>query len=157
MAKKTRFDFLQMKQKREQIVFLTSYDYKIAGKGKIGGRPVVVIDVKPRQDAPEAKNLYGKAWIDAATFDILKIEWSEKRVGRYDIFRRRGEKYKREPRLTLISEFNAEKNGIRFPSRLIIEEAYVGNLGRAFVRSKTTVTYKDFKFFTVATESQVIR
>ncbi len=137
--------------------FLPTYDYKIARKDKIRGRPVVIIDVKPKQDAPEARNLYGKAWIDAATFDILKIEWSEKRVGQYDIFRQRGAKFKREPRITLVSEFNAEKNGIRFPSRLIIEEAYVGNLGRAFVRSETTVTYKDFKFFTVATESQIIR
>lgn len=132
--------------------FLPTCDYKIAGKDKIRGRPVVVIDVKPKQDAPEARNLYGKAWIDAATFDILKIEWSEKRIGQYDIFRQRGAKFKREPRIILVSEFNAEKNGIRFPSRLVIEEAYVGNLGRAFVRSTTTVAYKDFKFFTVEVE-----
>jgi hypothetical protein len=137
--------------------FLPTYDYKIAGKDKIRGRPVGVIDVKPKQDAPEMRNLYGKAWIDAATFDILKIEWSEKCVGRYDIFRQRGTRFKREPRLTLVSEFHAEKNGIRFPSRLVIEEAYVGNLGRAFVRSETTVTYKDFKFFTVATEPHIIK
>lgn len=133
------------------------YDYKIVGKDKIQRRPAVIIDVTPKPDAPEARNLYGKAWIDAATGDILKVQWSERRVNHYEITLKRAERYNRKPRLTIRSDFQVEKNGIRFPSRLVIEEAYVGNLGRAFVRSETTVTYKDFKFFTVATESQIIR
>jgi len=33
----------------------------------------------------------------------------------------------------------------------------VSECGLVFVRSKTDVTYKDFKFFTVATEPQIIR
>ena len=133
------------------------YDYKIVGKDKIQRRPAVIIDVTPKPDAPEARNLYGKAWIDAATGDILKIQWSEKRVNHYEITLKRAEQYNRKPRLTLRSDFQVEKNGIRFPSKLFIEEAYVSEGGLVFVRSETTVTYKDFKFFTVATESQIIR
>lgn len=132
--------------------FQPDYDYKIVGQDKIDRRPVIVIDAKPKADSPDAKNLYGKAWIDPATADILKIEWSEKRVGRYEIFEKRGESYKLKPRITIRSEFSAEKNGIRFPSKLSIEEAYVNERGRAVVRSETTVTYKDFKFFTVEVE-----
>jgi hypothetical protein len=132
--------------------FQPHYDYKIIGKDKIDGRPVVIIDAVPKAGAPETKNLYGKAWVDAETSDILKIEWSEKRIGRYDIFKRRGERYKRKPRLTISSEFYTEKNGIRFPNSLFIEEAYVNDRGRAFVRSQTTVVYKDFKFFMVEVE-----
>jgi hypothetical protein len=128
------------------------YEYKIAGQDKIGGRPVVLVDSAPRDPESAAKNLYGKAWIDPATFDILKIEWTEKRVGNYDIFQKRADKFKRKPRLTLRSEFSVEKNGIRFPSRLYLEEAYLNERGRAFVRSETTVTYKDFKFFMVEVE-----
>lgn len=52
----------------------------------------------------------------------------------------------------MVSEFQAEKNGLRFPTQLYIEEAYLDKRGRPFVRSKTTVTYKDFKFFTVEVE-----
>lgn len=128
------------------------YEYKINGGDKLGGRPVILVDSAPRDPNSAAKNLYGKAWIDPTTFDILKIEWCEKRVGNYDIFQKRADRFNRKPRLTLRSEFSVEKNGIRFPSRLFIEEAYLNERGRAFVRSETTVTYKDFKFFTVEVE-----
>ena len=125
------------------------YDYKIVGQDKIGNRPVVIVDSAPRSEDSAAKNLYGKAWIDAETCNILKIEWSENRIGHYDIFEKRGESFGRKPRITICSEFSVEKNGIRFPSKLSLEEAYLTELGRAFVRSKTNVVYKDFKFFTV--------
>jgi hypothetical protein len=128
------------------------YDYKISGQDKIGKRPVVIVDSEPRAPDSEAKNLYGKAWIDADTCDILKIEWSEKRVGNYDIFEKRGEKFNRKPRITLRTEFSVEKNGIRFPSKLSLEEAYLTERGRVFVRSETNVAYKDFKFFSVEVE-----
>ena len=55
----------------------------------------------------------------------------------------------RTPRLTMGSELKIEKNGMRFPNALSIEEAYVNEDGRAFVRSKVDVVYRDFKFFTV--------
>ena len=128
------------------------YDYKISGQDKIGKRPVVIVDSEPRTDDSAAKNLYGKAWIDAETCDILKIEWSEKRVGNFDIFEKRGEKFNRKPRITLRTEFSVEKNGIRFPSKLSLEEAYLTERGRVFVRSETNVVYKDFKFFSVEVE-----
>jgi hypothetical protein len=35
---------------------------------------------------------------------------------------------------------------------MVIEEAYVGKSGRGFIRSRTDVTYKDFRFFTVEVE-----
>jgi hypothetical protein len=60
-----------------------------------------------------------------------------------------GEKFGLKPRLTLTSKFEVAKNGLRFPTRLMVEEAYLNARGRAFIRSTTQVTYKDFKFFTV--------
>lgn len=132
--------------------FQPDYDFTIAGEDKIGKRKVIVIDARPKPGAPPTRNLYGRAWIDPANGDILKIEWSESRVGRFDIFERRGQLYNRKPRLVISSEFSAEKNGIRFPSRLFVEEAYLNDAGRAAVRSKTEVVYKDFKFFTVEVE-----
>jgi hypothetical protein len=132
--------------------FQPSYDFTVAGEDKIGKARAVVVDAKPKPGAPATRNLYGKAWIDPATGNILKIEWSENRVGRFEIFEKRGEIFKRTPRLVIRSEFSAEKNGIRFPSRLLVEEAYLKKSGHAFVRSKTEVVYKDFKFFTVGYE-----
>jgi len=43
-------------------------------------------------------------------------------------------------------QIEVEKNGLRFPSRLVAEEAYLNARGRVLVRSATAVT---FKFFTV--------
>jgi hypothetical protein len=130
--------------------FQPDYDFALAGEDKIGKTKVLIVGAKPKPGAPPSRNLYGQAWIDPATGNILRIEWSESRVGRFDVFEKRGEFYKRKPRLIIRSEFSAEKNGIRFPSRLSIEEAYLKESGRAFVRSRTEVVYKDFKFFTVS-------
>jgi hypothetical protein len=130
--------------------FQPDYDFAIAGEEKPGKTSVFVIDARPKPGAPPTRNLYGKAWIDPVTGDILKIEWSESRVGRFDVFDKRGRLYNRKPRLIISSEFSAEKNGIRFPSRLSVEEAYLKESGQAFIRSRTEVVYKDFKFFTVS-------
>lgn len=129
--------------------FQADYDFSPAGEAKLGKTRVLVVDAKPKPGAPPTRNLYGKAWVDPATGDILKIEWSESRVGRFDIFERRGRLYGLRPRLVISSEFHAEKNGIRFPSRLSVEEAYLNDKGKATVRSRTEVVYKDFKFFSV--------
>ena len=134
----------------------TEYDYAIVGSDKFERKPVLIVEAKPKPDAPEEKDLYGKAWIDPATGDIVKIEYNENRIGHYEVFEARGKKYGRKPRLTLRAEFSAEKNGIRFPSKLFIEEAYLNERGRVFVRSETSVTYKNFKFFTVETDSNII-
>jgi hypothetical protein len=134
--------------------FQPGYDFAVSGRERIGATEVVVVDARPKPGAPQTRNLYGKAWVDPLTGDILKIEWSGDRVGHFDVFAKRGELYKRTPRLVIRTEFSAEKNGIRFPSHLSVEEAYVKESGKAFIRSKTEVVYKDFKFFTVEYESR---
>ncbi len=129
--------------------FQPDYAFAITGRDRVGGVDAVLVDAKPRPGAPASRNLYGRAWLDPATGNILRIEWSESRVGRFDAFIKRGEAFKRTPRLTISSEFSAEKNGLRFPTSLAVEEAYLDGKGKAFVRSRTEVAYKDFKFFTV--------
>lgn len=132
--------------------FQGRYQYQVIGLGEAAGRPSILVDVRPKPGTPASTNLYGKVWVDRETADILKIEWSENRVGRYDVFRLRGERFGRTPHLTIVSEFRAEKNGIRFPTRLSVEESYRDEKGKAFLRSTTSVTYKDFRFFTVEVE-----
>ena len=129
--------------------FQPGYDYTVAGEEKLGQARVLVVDAKPKPGAPPGPNLYGKAWVDPETGDILKIERSEGRAGRFDVFEKRGQIYKRKPRLVIRSEFSAEKNGLRFPGLLSVEEAYLNDAGKAAVRSRTEVIYRDFKFFTV--------
>ncbi len=121
--------------------FQPGYEFSVAGEENIGTTKVLIIEAKPRPGG----DVYGKAWIDPATGDILRLEWSESRVGRLDVFERRGRLYKRKPRLVIRSEYSVEKNGIRFPGRVSVEEAYLENSGKAVVRSRTEAVYKDFK------------
>lgn len=132
--------------------FQSGYDYAILGRESLGGVAAVIVKAAPKPGAPPTRNLYGKAWIDPASGEILKIEWSESRVGNFDVFATRGRAFDRAPRLTIVSDFSVEKNGLRFPTRLSVEEAYLKDSGKPFVRSKTDVVYKDFKFFTVTVE-----
>ena len=132
--------------------FQPDYDYTIVGKEKNKGRNILIVEAKPKSENPSTTNLYGTAWLYADTGDILKIEWNENRIIHYEIFEMRGKQFKRTPRIKVSSEFEIEKNGLRFPTHLLLEEAYATKHGRAFVRSETTVEYKDFKFFTVEVE-----
>ncbi len=132
--------------------FQSEYVYTIVGEEKKKRRKVVIVEAKPKLDDPTSTNLYGKAWLFADTGDILKIEWNENRIGHFEIFEERGKQFNRIPRIKVRSEFEIEKNGLHFPSRLFMEEAYSTKHGRAFIRSKTTIEYKDFKFFTVEVE-----
>lgn len=124
------------------------FEYGLAGEETIDGRRAFVVEARPKPGAA-AEYLYGKAWIRADDAAILKIQWNPEGVGRQELFRDRAERYKAAAELTMVSDFTVEKNGIRFPSRFRIEEAYVGPEGKRFVRSETTVVYDDFSFFVV--------
>lgn len=126
--------------------------YEAVREAKIGGRACVVIDVRPKAHEPKIGFLFGRAFIDKATLEILRIEWSEQRIGNYAVFEKRGERYGLKPCISVTSDFDIEKNGIRFPSRHVIEEAYLDSRGKKFVRSETAVVYSDFRFFTVTVE-----
>ena len=128
------------------------YDFSVAGEAQAGDTGVLVIGAKPKPEAPLSRCLYGQAWIDPATGAILKLEWGERPAGRFEIFETRGRLYNREPRLVFSSEFGAEKNGIRFPSRQSFEESYLNDAGKVFVRSRTVAVYKDFKFLSIEVE-----
>ena len=132
--------------------FQPGYQYTVVGEKKFKGQKAIIVEANPLIDDVKSTNLYGKAWIAVETGDILKIEWNEERIGGYEIFEERGKKFKRTPRIRVVSEFQVEKNGLRFPTQLSLEEAYLDKYGMPFIRSKTTVTYKDFRFFTVEWE-----
>jgi hypothetical protein len=51
-----------------------------------------------------------------------------------------------------MTEFDFEKNKIRFPSKFLLEEEYIRPEGGRYKKSEIIVRYKDYKFFTVETE-----
>ena len=124
------------------------HDYEIVKEEILNGEKVIVIEAVPKASLKE-NYAFGKIWVRESDFAILKIEWDEKSLESLQIIKERAEKNRAEPKITLISEFEFEKNKIRFPSRFTFEEAYLDRLGKKFVRLEITVVYEDYKFFTV--------
>jgi hypothetical protein len=133
-------------------------NYRIAGEDKIHGEKAVVIEVTPKLGL-EFENLYGKAWVRKSDFSVLKIEYSQKSMKDYEEIRAWAEKSRLVPDITIVTEFAFEKNGIRFPSRCSISETYarIDRPVLKYNKSKLTITYSNYQFFTVETEVVIKR
>ena len=128
------------------------YVYRLLGTEKTGGMEAWVLDVSPRLTGV-SRYLGGKIWISVDDSSVLRIEWDPSTFGNYESVQATAESYKARPEVRSYSEFGVLKNGLRFPSADLTEEAYRGPDGKLFVRAKTGVIYKDYKFFTVETQT----
>lgn len=127
------------------------HDYKIVSEEMLHGEKTVVIEATPKPFLKQ-RRFFGKIWVKEGDFSILKIEWSQKSIGNFQILEDIAKRYNSEPQITLVSEYNIERNGIKFPSRYLIEEAYINKRGNKFIRSEIIITYRDYKFFIVETD-----
>jgi hypothetical protein len=131
------------------------FEYRIKTDDKVDDETIVVLEAIPK--SLEDYNAYGKIWINRDDFSILKIEWNPKSIRGYVRIEETAERYDSVPDITIITEFNYEKNSIRFPSKHNIQEAYIDGKGKRFIRSELTTIYSDYKFFTVETETIIKR
>lgn len=128
------------------------YDYKIVKEDKFNGEEAIVIETVPKS-VEVSHDLYGKVWVRKTDFSILKIEWEQKSIENYEVSESIAKFFHAEPQISLVAIYGFEKNGIRFPSEFSIIEAYINEISlNRSVRSKTTISYDDYKFFTVETE-----
>jgi len=130
------------------------YSYRLLGKDTVDGTEAWILEVAPKLTG-FSRYLGGRIWIKVGDSSVLRIEWDPTTFGHYENIQKRAESYKASPEIRSYSEFGIEKNGLRFPSVDFTEEAYRGADGKSFVRARTSVVYKDYKFFTVETESAV--
>jgi hypothetical protein len=126
------------------------HDYRIAGQETKKGRKVLVVEATPKPGL-ERQHCYGRIWVYEDDGSVLKIDWDQASVGNFQLIQARAKQLGAEPQLTAITEYGMEKNGLRFPSEDTTEEAYLKG-GKKFVKSLTTIQYKNYKFFTVETE-----
>ncbi len=127
------------------------YDYKIVEETKFNGEEVFIIEAAPKSNAKPDK-LFGKIWIRRSDFSVLKIAWNQTSVGNYKEIEKIASQLNAIPQITFITEYDFEKNKIRFPSKYSIEEEYIKPEGGRYKKSEIIVLYKDYKFFTVETE-----
>jgi outer membrane lipoprotein-sorting protein len=127
------------------------HDYQFVGEEEVQGKKIAVIDATPKSSFAGSHG-YGRIWVDEGDGSVLKIEWKPESLPDIENLKARAKKYQSDLSVTLITEYGFEKNGIHFPSRDTSEEAYLKPDGRKFIRSRTAVVYRDYKFFTVETD-----
>ncbi len=132
--------------------FSEYYSYRLLGRETIDGTETWILEVAPRLTGV-SRYLGAKLWLSAADSSVLRIEWDPSTFGHYEAILARAESFKAKSEVRSVSEFGVEKNGLRFPSADLTEEAYRDGAGKLFVRARTSVVYKDHKFFTVETET----
>jgi hypothetical protein len=128
-----------------------SHYYKIEKEELLDGEKVIVIESIPTEFSKE-NPLFGMIWIRERDFSVMKIQWNPKSMGNFPEIIATAEKYGAVPDMICTAEFNIEKNGIRFPNRYYMEEAYIDEKGKRFVRVEQNVILKAHMFFTVGTD-----
>jgi hypothetical protein len=134
--------------------FQAYYSYRLQGQESISGTDTWILEVVPRM-AGVSQYLGGKIWLKRDDSSVLRIEWDPATFGHYEEIMARAAVFKAEPEVRSVTEFGFEKNGIRFPSSDLTEEAYREADGKLFVRARTRISYKDYKFFMVETSSTI--
>jgi len=135
------------------VGFLSKYwqnyfNYEIVGKDTVEGKDAIIIKSSPKEIREENNN-FGKIWVDEKDFSILKIEWDPLSIKDFV-----GEKIQtpggdlRET-VTWNVIYGVEKNGVRFPSKQLIQEVFVNEKGQKVIKEETIIIYKDYQFFIV--------
>lgn len=126
------------------------HDYRLIGEDSIGKERAVVIEATPGQ-VPLEPHPYGRIWIKENDGSVLKIVWDQKSLRNFKMIEEYAKSQDAEPLITAFTEYEHEKNGLRFPSRNYSEQGYILPGNHKIANARISVVYKKYKFFTVET------
>ena len=137
----------------------TYFNYEITGWEPLDGKTAVIIRAMPKSESQDNNN-HGRVWVDASTFQILRIELEPQivqgskvdlresnRVGREIADDTLGANFHRQ--LVWTVDYGVEKKGVLFPSRQTISEFYSSDTGFKILKRAVSFEYTDYKYFTV--------
>ncbi len=127
------------------------FDYKIVGEDVIDDKKTIIIESTPKKEREENYN-FGRVWVDEKDFSVLKIEYDPKSIKDYEDELLQLPIGDLSKKVIWSTHFGVEKNGVRFPSRQLIQEFYVNSEGESLLIEKITFRYADYKFFIVETD-----
>lgn len=134
------------------------YKFRFVKRDVVDGVNTELIEVFPKQ-LDQADSIYGKVWIDVGDHSILKIEVNPLSIGGLTSLMQLASDLGSILDVKCTIDYGLKRNGIRFPTRVRIRELYHGGdfLKRvmripSWEKSRTTYTYRDYKFFEVETE-----
>jgi len=126
--------------------------FKLVGEDMLHDLKAVIVEATPGPELTEP-HLYGRIWISEDDGSVLKIVWDQRSLGNFKMIEEWAKGHEAEPQIISFSEYGFEKNGLRFPSRSYTDQAYLRKDRGRFSSAEISVVYKDYKFFTVETET----
>ncbi len=127
------------------------YDYSLLKEESLNDREVWILEAKPKELILGKPN-YGKLWIDKEDASVLKMEIEANSLGGYERIQADYTSRGIIPMITVELEFGIAKKGLRYPTNLLIQEAYSEPQKSLNKVSKTDVKYQEYQFFTVETK-----
>ncbi len=126
------------------------FDYSILGGKESAEGRIIVVEAKPKKNLPaSAPRLYGKAWIDAGDFSVLRCDWNPISMTGYKRIEKKAELWHAVPLIAMSSEYGYHQKGIRFPSRYEISEEYSDVKQRRLLKSSLKVLFRDYIYFNI--------
>jgi len=134
------------------------YKFRFVKRDVVDGVKTDLIEVFPKK-LDQADSIYGKVWIDIEDNSILKVEVNPLSIGGLTSLMKLASDLGSILDVKCTIDYGLKREGIRFPTRVRIRERYHGGdfLKRvmrmpSWEKSRTTYTYRDYKFFEVDTE-----
>ena len=129
--------------------------YRICEEKRMSGKDTYVLEAIPKfGDADGVCS--AKVWVEKSGFQILKSEIEGVPLYGYDDVLREAVYLNIKPFFLRTYEYKVEKNGIMLPERTEVLIKYPSFISsRRETKSKIELTYKDFKFFLVETETEI--
>jgi hypothetical protein len=137
------------------------YHFRFIRFDRRKGRSAAVIEVIPKY--PDQENtIYGNIWIDLEDYSVLKIEADPRSINGYQSLKKIEKQLTARLFLTLEIHFDKLRDGIRFPTDVLMLEKYKGGRyvstykgSKGWERNRTTFTYTDYRFFDVKVEVSI--
>jgi TonB family protein len=127
------------------------YNYGLLNDETIKGHRAFVIDIRPKKPS-SARPIYGKVWVDKKDASILKMSIEAESLAGYERISADYESRGIRPMISIEIDYGFEKNGLSFPSRITLKEAYSDPKEGQVKMSEMKVDYDKYKFFMVGTE-----
>jgi hypothetical protein len=132
--------------------FQDRFEYKLVGEETRRRQKVVVVEVLPLKMG-DWKPLCGKVWLDSDDYSILKIKWHPKfLIENFHESLDSARRLNSDLVVDYFSEFDIEKDGIRYPSRYWVKEYRVAWNGKKKSSASLDAAFRKYSFFSVGTE-----
>lgn len=142
--------FLSIKQR-------SKFSFRLAENEKINGKLAYVIEASLRKGKTENIKR-GRIWIDKSNFRIVKTEIETDFVAGFEQVLAECDQYFLKPHFKSTHYYEVDKNGLLFPGKSEIRVEYSGLLTKKrSLKFEVEVTYRNYQFFTVEVDHEIIK